>query len=150
MNTDAINKKVFEAVQEMWRRQLGINVRLTSNDFRVYLDAQRTLSYQISRSRWVGDYNDPTTYLDMFVTGGANNQTGWSHPEYDRLIAEAGRATDQTARFELLQKAEALLLDEAPIAPIFFGARTFLIHPSVKGWVPSLLGIHRYQNIWLE
>lgn len=150
MNTDAINKKIFEAVQEMWRRELGITVRLTSADFRVYLDAQRTLSYQITRSRWVGDYNDPNTYLDMFVTGGANNQTGWSHPEYDRLIAEAGRTLDQTARFELFQKAEAILLDEAPIAPILFGTRTYLIHPSVKGWVPSLLGIHRYQKISLE
>ena len=150
MNTDAINKKVFEAVQEMWRRQLGINVRLTSNDFRVYLDAMRTLSYQISRARWVGDYNDPNTYLDMFITGGANNQTGWSNAEYDRLIAEAGRTLDADARFALFQKAEAILLDEAPIAPVFFGTRTFLIHPSVKGWVPSLLGIHRYQRIWLE
>jgi oligopeptide transport system substrate-binding protein len=150
MNTDGINKKVFEAVQEMWRHELGINVRLTNNDFRVYLDAQRTLSYQISRSRWVGDYNDPTTYLDMFVTGGTNNQTGWSNTEYDRLIQDASRTLDQTVRFDLLQKAETILLDEAPIAPVFFGTRTFLIHPSVKGWVPSLLGIHRYQKVWLE
>ena len=150
MNTDAINTKILEAVQEMWRRELGISVRLTSLDFRVYLDNQRSLSYQVSRSRWVGDYNDPNTYLDMFVTGGANNQTGWSHAEYDRLIAEAGRTLDQATRFELFQKAEAILLDEAPITPVFFGTRTFLIHPSVKGWVPALLGIHRYQKVWLE
>jgi oligopeptide transport system substrate-binding protein len=150
MFTDAINKKVAEAFQEMWRRELGINVRLIAKDFRVYLDARRTLSYQLSLSRWIGDYNDPTTYLDMFVSGGTNNQTGWGNAEYDRLIAEAGRTLDQNARFALLQKAEAILLDEAPIAPLFFGARTFLIHMSVKGWVPSLLGIHRYQKIWLE
>jgi oligopeptide transport system substrate-binding protein len=150
MNTDAINKKVLEAVQQMWRRELGVNVRLINNDFRVYLDNMRTLAYDISRARWVGDYNNPTTYLDMFVTGGGNNQTGWSHAEYDRLIAEAGRTAEQNARCAILQKAEALLLDEAPIAPVFFGNRVFLIHPSVKGWVPSLLGIHRYQNVWLE
>jgi oligopeptide transport system substrate-binding protein len=150
MNIDGINKKVFEAIQEMWRRELGVNVRLSSFDFAVYLDHETTLSYDASRSRWVGDYNDPTTYLDMFVTGGTNNHTGWSNADYDRLIAEAGRTLNQEARFALLQKAEAILLDEAPIAPVFFGARTFLIHPSVKGWVPSLLGIHRYQKIWLE
>jgi oligopeptide transport system substrate-binding protein len=86
----------------------------------------------------------------MFITGGANNQTGWSNAEYDRLIAEAGRTLDPAARFALFQQAEAILLDEAPITPLFFGTRTFLIHPSVKGWVPSLLGIHRYQRIWLE
>ena len=150
MNTDAINKKVFEAVQEMWRRELGLNVRITNNDFRVYLDNERTLSFQVSRSRWVGDYNDPMTFLDMFVTDGTNNRTGWGNSEYDRLIDQAGRTQDQTARFELLQKAEAILLDEAPVTPVFFGARTFLIHPSVKGWIPSLLGIHRYQKVWLE
>jgi len=150
MNTDSINKAVFEAIQEMWRRELGVRVRLTSSDFRVYLDNQINLAYQVTRSRWVGDYNDPTTYLDMYVTNGANNQTGWSNAEYDRLIAEASRTQDQAARFALLQKAEAILLDEAPVAPVFFGSRTYLIHPSVKGWVPSLLGIHRYQKIWLE
>jgi oligopeptide transport system substrate-binding protein len=149
-NSDAINQKVLEAIQEMWRRELGINVTLTNKEYRVYLDNQRTLAYQISRSRWVGDYNDPNTYLDMFVTGGGNNQTGWSNAEYDRLIGEAGRTMEQTKRYELLQRAEAILLDEAPVATVFFGTRVYLIHPSVKGWVPSLLGIHRYQKIWLE
>lgn len=150
MNTDAVNSKVLEAIQAMWRRELGIEITLSNADFRVYLDNMRTLSYDLSRARWVGDYNDPNTYLDMFVTNGGNNQTGWSNAEYDRLIAEAGRTADPAARFELFQRAEALLLDEAPVAPVFFGARTYLIHPSVQGWVPSLLGIHRYQTIRLQ
>lgn len=150
MNTDAINAKVLEAIQAMWKRELGISVTLSNADFRVYLDQMRTLSYDLSRARWIGDYNDPNTYLDMFVTGGGNNQTGWSNPNYDRLIAEAGRTSDAVRRFALFQEAEAILLNEVPVAPVFFGTRTFLIHPSVKGWVPSLLGIHRYQTVWLE
>ncbi len=149
MNTDAINAVVLEAIQAMWKRELRIDVTLSNADFRVYLDQMSTMSYEILRSRWIGDYNDPNTYLDMFVTNGGNNHTGWSHPEYDRLIAEAGRTTDPATRFELFQQAEAILLDEAPIAPVFFGTRSYLIHPSVQGWVPSLLGIHRYQTIWL-
>ena len=150
MNTDAINAKVMEAIQAMWKRELGISVTLSNADFRVYLDQMRTLNYDLTRARWIGDYNDPNTYLDMFITGGGNNQTGWSNPDYDRLIAEAGRTADQARRFELFQQAEAILLDEAPLAPVFFGTRTYLIHPSVKGWVPSLLGIHRYQTLRLE
>lgn len=150
MNTDAINAKVLEAIQAMWKRELGIDVTLSNADFRVYLDNMRTLSYDLSRARWIGDYNDPNTYLDMFISGGGNNQTGWSNPGYDRLIAEAGRTTDSEHRFALFQRAEALLLDEAAIAPVFFGTRTYLIHPSVKNWVPSLLGIHRYQTLRLE
>jgi len=150
MWTDPVNSKVLEAIQQMWRRELGIEVALVNQDFRVYLDNQRTLAYQISRSRWLGDYDDPSTYLDLFTTGSGNNQTGWSSPAYDQLDAEAERTLDPARRRNLLQRAEAILLAEAPIAPLFYGTRTYLIQPYVRGWVPSLLGIHRYQYVWLE
>jgi oligopeptide transport system substrate-binding protein len=150
MNTDAINSKIMEAIQQMWHRELGIEVALVAQDFRVYLDNQRTLAYQISRSRWVGDYDDPSTYLYMFKGDSGNNETGWSSADYDRLNDQADRATDQAGRFALLQRAEAILLADAPIAPIFYGTRTYLIQPYVKGWEPSLLGIHRYQYVELQ
>jgi oligopeptide transport system substrate-binding protein len=147
MNTDAINKSVLEAIQAMWRRELGIDVALVAQDFRVYLDAMKGLRYDIARARWVGDYDDPNTYLDMFVTGGGNNQTGWSSPAYDALIARAATTADPAARLAVFQEAEALLLAEAPITPVFFGARVHLVHPDVHGWRPSLLGIRRYQTL---
>ncbi len=147
MNTDAVNKSVLEAVQDMWKRELGVDVALVSQDFRVYLDNMKGLRYDIARARWVGDYNDPNTYLDMFVTNGGNNQTGWSSPAYDELIARAARTADREARFALFQQAEALLLAEAPIAPVFFGARVHLLHPDVLDWHPSLLGVRRYQTL---
>ena len=147
MNNDAINSKIMEAIQQMWRRELGIEVVLVNQDFRVYLDNQRTLAYQISRSRWVGDYDDPSTYLTMFKSDSGNNETGWANREYDRLNDEADRAPDTATRYALLGKAEALLLEDAPIAPIFFGTRTYLLQPYVSGWDPSLLGMHRYQYV---
>jgi oligopeptide transport system substrate-binding protein len=150
MNTDAINAKILEAVQQMWHRELGIDVTLANQDFRVYLDNMRTLSYQISRSRWVADYNDPSTYLDLFKSDSASNWTGWSNADYDRLNDEANRTLDPAQRYALLQKAEAVLLDDGPIIPIFFGSRTYLMQPYVTGWVPSLLGIHRYQYVGLK
>lgn len=150
MNTDAVNRVVLEAIQEMWRRELGVTVTITNKEYRVYLDAQRAIDYDISRSRWVGDFNDPITFLDMFVTGGGQNQTHWGNADYDRLIAEAGREPDQEKRHALYQRAEKILLEEAPIAPVFFGTRSYLISPRVKNWVPSLLGIHRYQKVWVE
>ncbi|MGH7995462.1 MAG: ABC transporter substrate-binding protein, partial [Opitutaceae bacterium] len=149
MNTDATNRLIMEAIQQMWSRELGIRVDLESEDFRVYLDSLEHLRYQIARSRWVGDYNDPSDYLDMFRSDSGNNQTGWASPEYDRLDEQANRTLDEARRYALLQRAEALLLEQAPIAPIYFGTRTYLIRPCVKGWVPSLLGIHRYQYVWL-
>jgi oligopeptide transport system substrate-binding protein len=150
MNTDTVNAAVFQAVQEMWRRELGIRVELANEDFRVWLSNQQTGSYQVSRSRWVGDYVDPSSYLDLFLSDSGNNMTGWASPEYDRLNRAADQALDPARRAALLQQAEALLLREAPIAPLFYGARTYLIQPCVHGWVPSLLGIHRYQYVWLE
>ncbi len=149
MWTNAINGQVAEALQQMWRRELGIDVRLSQLDFRIYLDNRRTFSFQISLSRWIADYDDPSTYLDEFLSYSGNNQTGWASPAYDRLDQEASRTLDPARRRALLQQAEALLMEQAPIAPIFYGARTYLIAPYVQGWVPSLLGIHRYQFVKL-
>ncbi|MDF3059185.1 MAG: transporter substrate-binding protein [Rariglobus sp.] len=150
MNADPVNTKVFEAIQQMWRRELGIECTLATMDNRVYLDSMQTLAFDVLRSRWVGDFNDPATFTDLFTSASGNNNTGWKNPAYDRLIASAARELDTPRRFDLLRQAEALVLDEAPVAPVFFGTRTYLIHPDVKGWTPSLLGIHRYQTIRLE
>jgi oligopeptide transport system substrate-binding protein len=150
MNTDAINTSVLSAVQAMWKRELGIEVTLVSQDFRVYLDTMKGLRYDIARARWIGDYNDPNTYLDMYVTDGGNNQTGYSSPAYDQLIATAAATSDPAARYAVFQRAEALLLSDAPIAPVYFGARTHLLHPDVRGWKPSLLGVRRYQTLSLK
>jgi oligopeptide transport system substrate-binding protein len=150
LNSDAINAKILEAVQQMWHRELGVDVTLANEDFRVWLDNLRTGSYQISRSRWIADYNDPSTYLDIFKSNSGSNWTGWSNREYDRLNDEATRTLDLPRRYDLLRQAEAILLADGPIAPIFFGSRTYLIQPYVTGWVPSLLGIHRYQYVGLK
>jgi len=150
MNADPVNTKIFEAIQQMWRKELGIDVALTTEEYRVYIDSMQSLSFDMLRSRWVGDYNDPTTFTDLFTSASGNNNTGWKNPAYDRLVADAANEQDAARRFSLLQKAEALLLDDAPIAPIFYGARTYLIRPEVKGWTPALLGVHRYQTIRLE
>ena len=75
--------------------------------------------------------------------------TGWADADYDALIHDASRTADPVARYELYQRAEARLLAAAPIAPIFFGARTYLIHPAVRGWEPATLGLNRYKNVSL-
>lgn len=149
MNADPVNTKVFEAIQQMWRRELGIESTLATTDFRVYLDAMQTLAFDVLRSRWVGDFNDPATFTDLFTSTSGNNNTGWKNADYDRLIAAAARELDTPRRFDLLRQAESLVIEEAPVAPVFYGTRTYLIHPDVKGWTPSLLGIHRYQTLQL-
>lgn len=150
MFTDAINAKVLEAIQQMWHHELGIDVTLANEDFRVYLDNERAFSYQITLARWFGDYDDPSTYLDLFTSGSGNNMTGWSNSAYDDGENQANRTPDPARRAEILQRTEAILLADAPIAPLFYGARTYLIQPYVRGWVPALLGVRRYQFVRLE
>jgi oligopeptide transport system substrate-binding protein len=79
------------------------------------------LDYDIARSSWVGDYPDPNTFLDMFVTGGGNNRTGWSDPRYDKLIADAAAETNPAARFDILREAEKILVcEQMPVCPLYF------------------------------
>jgi oligopeptide transport system substrate-binding protein len=149
-NTQESHRIIAEAIQQMWKKNLGIDVRLVNQEWKVYLDSQRTLNYQACRAAWIGDYVDPNSFLDMFVTGGGNNETGWSNSEYDRLIAEAARTGDLQRRLEIFQQAEAILLDEAPILPIYFYTRVCLMRPEVKGWHPTILDNHPYKYVYLE
>ncbi len=149
-NTQEAHKIIAEAIQQMWKKNLGIEVKLLNQEWKVYLDSQRTLNYQICRAGWIGDYPDPNTFMDMFVTGGGNNETGWSNAEYDRLIREAGLTGDQKKRYELFQKAEAILMDECPIIPIYFYTHVHLQRPNLKGWYPTILDNHPYKFVWLE
>lgn len=149
-NTLEAHRTIAEAIQQMWTKNLNINAQLVNQEWKVYLDSQRQGNFQVSRAGWKGDYPDPNTFLDMWLTGGANNQTGWSNPEYDRLIKEAGRTIDKEKRFDLFRRAEAILIDEMPMLPIYFYTRVYLINPSVKGWHPNILDFHSYKQVYLE
>lgn len=116
-----MNEAIAVELQGMWRRELGVNVQLLRQEWKVYLRSLSTLDYDIARSSWVGDYPDPNTFLDMFVTGGGNNRTGWGDADYDKLIAAAAAETDREKRFDLLRKAETILVDtQMPVCPLYF------------------------------
>jgi oligopeptide transport system substrate-binding protein len=145
-----LNQRLLEAVQQMWRRELGIEVVLANKEQRVWLNDERQLNYDLSYAHWIGDYVDPSTYLELFTSDGGNNSTGWASAGYDRLVQAAGAEQDPPRRNELYQQAEAVLLDETPIVPVFFNTRVFLCHPAVRNWQPALLGIHQYKDVYLE
>jgi oligopeptide transport system substrate-binding protein len=141
-NTHEGHKKTAEAVQQMWNKNLGIQVKILNQEWKVYLDSQATLNYQICRAAWIGDYNDPNTFLDMFVTEGGNNQTGWSNAEYDGLIAAAGKELDIKKRTQIFQSAENLLLEELPIIPVYIYRHLYLKGSRILGWYPNIEDIH--------
>ncbi|MGE0614470.1 MAG: peptide ABC transporter substrate-binding protein [Bacteriovoracia bacterium] len=149
-NTSESHKIIAEALQQMWKKNLGVDVQLTNQDWKVYLNSQKTLAYNLSRAGWIGDYPDPNTFMDMFVTNGGNNQTGWSSKQYDDYIRQAGLTDDQAKRYEIFQKAEELLMKESPILPIYTYTSVYLLSPDVKGWNPTIVNHHPWKHVYLE
>jgi oligopeptide transport system substrate-binding protein len=149
-NTDEAHRKIAIAIQQMWRQSLNIDVTLENQDWQVYLDSESRGNYQISRASWIGDYLDPNTFLDMFLTGGGNNRTGWSNSDYDAAIAAAAKAVAKEERFRYFQENERILAEESPIIPLYTYTRPILISPSVKGWDDNILAQHPYKYIYLQ
>jgi oligopeptide transport system substrate-binding protein len=139
-----------EAVQAMWLKYLNIRVNIQNMDWGSYNSAQQSLNFDLSSAGWVGDYLDPTTFLNMWTKGNGNNNSGWSSPQYETLLREAALKSDPAERLEIFKKAEALLMDEQPILPIAFYTRNYLLRPEVKGWNPLLLDNHPWAAIRLE
>jgi oligopeptide transport system substrate-binding protein len=149
VRNDEYQPRVAEVLQAQWKKELGLNITITPLEQKTWVQNQQTLNYAISGAGWIGDFVDPVTFLDLFVSNGGNNWTGWANPAYDALIREAAAATEPAARLEHFQQAEALLLEQAPVAPVYFGVRSYLIHPAVHGWEPALLGLHQYKKVYL-
>lgn len=149
-NTSENHRAIAEALQEIWRREIGVEVRLVNQEMKVVFAARRAGDFQILRSDWIGDYLDPATFLDIFRSDSGNNYTGWSSPDYDALLDAAARTPDPAERFALFRQAEAILLAEAPLIPLYHHTHVFLIQPSVKGWHANLLDHHPYKHVWLE
>ena len=116
-----MNEAVAIELQAMWKEQLGVTIQLARQEWKVYLNSLGSLDFGIARSSWVGDYPDPNTFLDLFLSESGNNRTGWKSRDYDRMIHEAAGQTDPKLRFETLQAAEEFLVSkELPICPLFF------------------------------
>ena len=148
-NTSDNHRVIAEAIQAMWRKELGLDVRLVNMEGKSVLAARRTGDFQILRSSWIGDYADPLSFLSVWASDSGNNYTGWNNPDYDQLLHQAARTDDPAERLALFQKAEALLMADAPFIPIYYYTHVFLIRPSVKGWNPTLLDHHPYKYVSL-
>jgi len=149
-NTNDSHKAVAVAIQQMWKKNLGINITLNNQEWKVYLDTTSRLDYQLSRGGWIGDYPDPNTFLDMWTSNSGINNTGWGNKKYDSLIAKAAVSSSASSRLKILQQAEAILIEELPILPIYFYTRIYLKAPTLKGWEPNILDNHPYQNVSLR
>lgn len=139
-----------EALQAMWKQTLGLNVGIVQREWTTYLQKQYDADYDVAAAGWIGDYLDPTTFLEMWIAGGGNNSTGWSSQEFEDLLKEAENTANPRQRFEILIKAEKRLFQDTPILPTYFYTTNYLIRPEVKGWHPLLLNNHPFKFVSLE
>ena len=149
-NTSEAHRPIAEAIQDMWKRNLNIEMTLENQEWKVYLASRSNGDFAIARAGWIGDYNDPNTFLDLLTSTSGNNHSGWSRTDYDSLIERASRTLDRAERYELFQQAESILVDQLPIIPIYFYVRTYLKQPSVRSWHPNILDQHPYKFVYLE
>jgi oligopeptide transport system substrate-binding protein len=148
-NTSNRHKSIAEAIQQMWKKNLGITCTLKSEEWGVYLDDRSNLNYSVARAGWIGDYMDPNTFLDMWVTGGGNNDTGYSNKSYDALIAKAKATVDPKARMATLHAAEKILMTDMPILPIYYYTNPVLLSKSIKNFYQSTLGFVDWKNAYM-
>ncbi len=149
-NTNEGHRKVALAIQQMWQNELGIEVELVNQDWKVYLSREMVGDFQISRAGWIGDYEDPNTFLDLMRPNRGNNKTGWENMDFDALVEEANTINDQDKRYELLNEAEKILIDNMPIIPLYTYVRVYQLSPDVKGFNPHILDHHHPKFIYLE
>lgn len=132
-NTDEGHKKIAQAVQEMLKKNLGVDVKMANQEWKVYLATTKQKNYQMGRMGWVGQINDPSFNLDYYIGDSPNNRTGWVNKEYDSLNMGAKVEQDPNKRIEMLHKAEAILMDEMPFIPVYHYQQNYLVKPNLEG-----------------
>ncbi|HEX7466240.1 MAG TPA: peptide ABC transporter substrate-binding protein, partial [Usitatibacter sp.] len=148
-NTQDVHKKIAAAIQEMWREHLHIESELRNVEWKIYLDMQTRMEFDVIRRAWIADYNDPNTFLDMFTSANGNNNTGFANEAYDKLLAAAAKELDPVKRMKLLHGAEAILMEELPIVPMYFYVTKNMWKPEVTGIYDNVRDTHPYNRIRL-
>lgn len=149
-NVSDEHRQVAVAVQDMWRRHLGISVHLRAEEWRVLLSTVTSGDFQIARVGWVADYDHPHSWLASFRSGDAQNPTGWSDPEFDALLDAAAAASDPAEGIRLYRKAERRALDALPRLPLYFRAKATLVKPWVRGFHAHPRASHPLRWLWIE
>ncbi len=148
-NTSDGHRKIAEAIQQDWQK-LGVDVRLRNLEWQTYLATTRKMEYDVARAGWIGDYPDPNTFLDLFVTEGVQNETGWGNRQFDALILKATEEPDAERRMQILHNAEELLMGELPVVPIYFYMSINLVKPYVKGFYSNSQNLHPLSAIRID
>lgn len=141
INTSEAHASIAQYIQEEWAKNLGIQTQIDNSEWQVYLDKVSQLDYQVARLGWIADYNDASTFLEMYSTAdNGNNDTGWENEEYKNLLDQAAQEADEAKRTELLKDAQAIIMEEMPVIPVYFYVNNYVVADKVNDMHPDALG----------
>jgi oligopeptide transport system substrate-binding protein len=150
-NTYEAHQKIAQAVQDQWKKNLGVDVTLQNQEWKVYIDTLHSGDYQIGRMGWLGDFNDPINFLELFKEkDNGTNDTNWENPQYKDLLNKALVEPDTEKRKKILINAEQILMDEMPIAPVYFQTDAWVQNPKLKGVTVDVLGNIDFKGAYFE
>jgi oligopeptide transport system substrate-binding protein len=139
-NTSEAHQKIAVAVQQMWKQKLGVEMTPQNFEWKVHTDKMNAGDFEMARYAWCGDYNEASTFLDLWASYSGNNDAKYSNPEYDALLKDAKTAADPGPDYT---KAEQILNEDMPIIPIYHYAKVDMIKPDLKG-----LPLNNVQQTW--
>ncbi|THB83576.1 peptide ABC transporter substrate-binding protein [Pantoea allii] len=150
-NTSESHQKIAIAVASMWKKNLGVDVTLENQEWKTYIDSRNSGNFDVIRASWVGDYNEPSTFLNLLTSGNSSNIARFTNADYDAVIAKARRETSDQARNSDYNRAEQILAEQAPIAPIYQYTNGRLIKPWVKGYpITNPEDVAYSRELWIE
>jgi len=149
-NSAAMHTSMFEAIQQMWKESLGIDSTMIQEEWAVFQQTRNDKSFVVVRHGWIGDYNDPMTFIDVFVSDSPQNNGGYSNAKFDALVQTAKLSGNQNVRMKAMHDAETILLEESGLIPIYFYTQPLLVDPRLKGVVFDSLGMHKFNYSYIE
>ncbi|WP_286863434.1 MULTISPECIES: peptide ABC transporter substrate-binding protein [Pantoea] len=150
-NTSESHQKIAIAVASMWKKNLGVDVTLENQEWKTYIDSRNSGNFDVIRASWVGDYNEPSTFLNLLTSGNSSNIARFNNADYDAVVAKASRETSEQARNSDYNRAEQILAEQAPIAPIYQYTNGRLIKPWVKGYpITNPEDVAYSRELWIE
>ncbi|MEN4585094.1 peptide ABC transporter substrate-binding protein [Pantoea agglomerans] len=150
-NTSESHQKIAIAVASMWKKNLGVDVTLENQEWKTYIDSRNSGNFDVIRASWVGDYNEPSTFLNLLTSGNSSNIARFNNADYDAVIAKASRESSDQVRNSDYNRAEQILAEQAPIAPIYQYTNGRLIKPWVKGYpITNPEDVAYSRELWIE
>lgn len=150
-NTNEIHKTVAEAIQEMWKKNLGVAVELQNQEWKVFLQNRKVGNFMVARHGWVGDYEDPLTFMSLLESSNGNNDCKYTNPKYDEMVKQSYLEADPKKRMKLFHDMEKMVVEEdTVVAPLYFPPQYILAKPYAKGFVNTAIGLPYFKHAYVE